>query len=133
MLDDLGAGGRLGVEFDSYGLTHFNGRRLEAALAGRATLIDASRLVPGLRVTKSAEEIVFVREAARLSDLADRAAIEATRAGADEGEILAAMHQCDFRRPAATIPATNSSSARAPTRCSAATRAVGAGLTPTTS
>ena len=96
MLDDLGAGGRLGVEFDSYGLTHFQGRRLEAALAGRATLLDASRLVPGLRVTKSAEELVQVREAARLSDLADRAAIEATRAGADEGEILAAMHHAIF-------------------------------------
>jgi Xaa-Pro dipeptidase len=96
MLDDLGAGARLGVEFDSYGLTHFWGRRLEAALTGRATLVDASRLVPGLRATKSAEELVYVREAARLSDLADRAAIDATRAGADEGEILAAMHSAIF-------------------------------------
>src|SRR3984885_14115826 len=59
MLDDLGAGARLGVEFDSYGLTHFWGRRLEAALADRATLIDASRLVPGLRMVKSAEELVY--------------------------------------------------------------------------
>src|SRR5579863_10559432 len=56
-LADLGARGRLGVENDSYGLTHFNGRRLEAALAGVAALIEASRLVPHLRVTKSAEEI----------------------------------------------------------------------------
>ena len=95
MLDDLGAGARLGVEFDSHGLTHFNGRRLEAALAGR-TLVDASRVVSDLRVTKSAEELAFVREAARLSDLADRAAIEATRAGADEGEILANMHHAIF-------------------------------------
>src|ERR1700681_1277826 len=31
MLDDLHARARLGVEFDSYGLTHFNGQRLEAA------------------------------------------------------------------------------------------------------
>jgi len=96
MLEDLGARGRLGAEFDSYGLTHFNGRRLEAALEGYATLVDASPLVPHLRATKSAEEIVFVREAARLSDLADRAAIAATAAGADEGEILAAMHSAIF-------------------------------------
>jgi Xaa-Pro dipeptidase len=96
MLDDLGAGGRLGVEFDSYGLTAFNGRRLEEALAGRASLVDASKLIPGLRMTKSAEELVFVSEAARLSDLADRAGVEATRAGADEGEILAAMHHAIF-------------------------------------
>ncbi len=48
-------------------------------------------------MTKSAEELfVQVREAARLSDLADRAAIETTQAGADEGEILAAMHHAIF-------------------------------------
>ena len=91
MLRDVGAGGRLGVENDSYGLTHFNGRRLEAALDGAATLIDASRLVALLRVTKSSGEIAYVRQAARLSDLADRAAIERAAAGADEGVILAAM------------------------------------------
>ncbi len=96
MLEDLGARGRFGVEFDNYGLTHFNGRRLEAALEGYATLVDASSLVAHLRTTKSAEEIVFVREAARLADLADRAAIAETRAGADEGAILAAMHGAIF-------------------------------------
>jgi Xaa-Pro dipeptidase len=92
MLEELGVSGRLGVENDSYGLTHFNGLRLERALDGFVTLTDASRLVAELRVTKSAAEIAFVREAARLSDLADKAAIEATAAGADEGAILAAMH-----------------------------------------
>jgi Xaa-Pro dipeptidase len=96
MLDNLGARGRLGVEYDSYGLTHFNGRRLETALAGWAELVDASRLVPALRATKSAEELAFVREAARLSDLADRAAIEQIAPGADEGAILAAMHNAIF-------------------------------------
>ncbi len=92
MLADLGARGRLGVESDSYGLTHFNGRRVEAALDGVATLVEASRLVAELRATKSAAEIAFVREAARLSDLADRAAIDRLGAGVDEGAILAAMH-----------------------------------------
>jgi Xaa-Pro dipeptidase len=92
MLEDLGVSGRLGVENDSYGLTHANGLALERALDGLATLTDASGLVAGLRVTKSDAEIAFVREAARLSDLADRAAIERTAAGVDEGAILAAMH-----------------------------------------
>jgi Xaa-Pro dipeptidase len=92
MLEDIGARGRLGVEYDSYGLTHFNGQRLAASLDGFAVLTDASRLVPTLRVTKSVEEIAFVKEAARLSDLADRAAIAAARPHADEGMILAAMH-----------------------------------------
>jgi len=95
MLDDLGAGRRLGVEFNTAGLTHFHGRRLEAALAGRE-LVDVSDLVPGLRVRKSPAELACVREAARLSDLADRAGLEATHAGADEGEILAVMHHAIF-------------------------------------
>lgn len=90
------AGKRIGCEFESYGLVHANGRKLEAAFDGFATLVDTSTLVTALRAVKSAEEIVYVREAARLSDLADRAAIEATRAGADEGEILAAQHNAIF-------------------------------------
>jgi Xaa-Pro dipeptidase len=96
MLADLGAGLRLGVEFDSCGLTHFNGRRLQAALAGAHELVDISALLPSLRATKSAEELAYVREAARLSDLADAAALAATFAGADEGDILAAMHSAIF-------------------------------------
>jgi Xaa-Pro dipeptidase len=96
MLEDLGARGRIGVENDSYGLTHFNGQRLERALDGFVTLTDASRLVADLRVTKSDAEIAFVHHAAQLSDLADRAAIERTAAGADEGAILAAMHSQIF-------------------------------------
>lgn len=90
------AGKRIGCEFESYGLVHANGRKLEAAFDGFATLLDTSTLVTALRAVKSTEEIVYVREAARLSDLADLAAIEATRAGADEGEILAAQHNAIF-------------------------------------
>lgn len=96
MFADLGVHGRLGVEFDSYGLTALRGRQLDAALASRFELFDASRLVPRLRVTKSAEEIACVREAARLSDLADKAAIDLLRPGVDEGAILAAQHAAIF-------------------------------------
>ncbi len=95
MLDDLGAGRRLGVEFDATGLTHARGRALEAALKGRE-LVDISARVTRLRLRKSSEELVCVREAARLSDLADRAGLDATRAGADEGEILGQMHKAIF-------------------------------------
>jgi Xaa-Pro dipeptidase len=96
MLANLGVRGRLGVEYDSYGLTALRGRQLDAALASRFELFDASRLVPRLRVTKSAEEIACVREAARLSDLADKAAIDLLRPGVDEGDILAAQHAAIF-------------------------------------
>ena len=46
MLASLGArGARIGVEYQSYGLTAANGKRLDAALDGFATLSDASGLV----------------------------------------------------------------------------------------
>ncbi len=90
------AGKRLGVEFESYGLVAANGRKLDAAFAGFAVLEDASQIVNHQRVVKSPEEIACVREAARLSDAADKAAIDLLRAGADEGEILAAQHNAIF-------------------------------------
>ena len=98
LVKDLGGTGkRIGVEFESYGLVHSNGKKLEAAFEGHATLIDASDIVTRLRAIKSDAEISYVREAARLSDLADRAGIDAIHAGADEGDILAAQHNAIFK------------------------------------
>ena len=98
MVKDLGGSGkRIGVEYESYGLVHSNGKKLEAAFEGHATLIDASDIVTRLRAIKSEAEISYVREAARLSDLADRAGIDAIHAGADEGDILAAQHNAIFK------------------------------------
>lgn len=97
MLADLGVGGaRLGAEFGSHGLTYANGLKLVDALEGLATLSDVTDLVPALRVTKSPAEIACVRQAAALSDAADEAALAAIRAGADEGEILAAQQAAIF-------------------------------------
>ena len=90
-------GQRLGVEYDSYGLTARNGKRLESALEGFCTLVDASDLVSRLRLVKSPTEIAYVRQAA---DLADRALDEAHRLagpGAEESEILAAMQSAVIR------------------------------------
>lgn len=97
MARDLGlAGRRIGVEFESYGLVAANGRKLEAAFTGVGELVDASTIVTRLRAVKSAEEITYVRRAAVLADAADRAALALIRAGADEGEILAAQHNAIF-------------------------------------
>jgi Xaa-Pro dipeptidase len=97
MLDSLGARGkRLGIETNAYGLTHFNGKAVDAALDGFCRLEEASDLVSGLRAVKSPAELDYVRRAGRLGDAALEAAIEATRAGADEGDILAAQHSAVF-------------------------------------
>ncbi|MDH3692224.1 MAG: Xaa-Pro peptidase family protein [Gammaproteobacteria bacterium] len=85
-------GHRLGVEYDAHGLTAYNGKRLDAALEGFATLVDASDLVGRLRMIKSAAELQYVNRAAELADRALERATELTRPGAFEGDILAAMH-----------------------------------------
>jgi len=91
------SGKRLGVELESYGLVASNGRKLEAAFDGFATLADNSHLVTRLRAVKSEEEIVYVRRAAALANEADAAALAHIGAGADEGDILAAQHAAIFR------------------------------------
>ncbi|WP_027132656.1 M24 family metallopeptidase [Geminicoccus roseus] len=97
VLEELGLRGRrVGVEFDTHGLTYRNGKRLEAALEGFATLEEASLLLSKIRLVKSVEELVYVREAAKLGDAALDAAVAATHAGADEGVILARMHDAIF-------------------------------------
>jgi Xaa-Pro dipeptidase len=98
ILEEHGCRGRrLGVEYEAYGLTARNGKRLEVALDGFCGLADASDLVSRLRLVKSPAEIAYVRKAA---ELADRALDEAERLaapGAYEGDILAAMHGAVFR------------------------------------
>lgn len=95
LIADLGlSGGHLGFESQTAGLTDFNGQHLRAALPG---LTDASDLIRDLRRIKSPAEIDMHRRAAALSDDALDAAIDTTRAGAFEGDILAAMQGAVFR------------------------------------
>jgi len=89
-------GRRLGVEYEAYGLRASDGRRLDAGLDGFARLEDASMLVSRLRVVKSPAEIEYVRHAGALADAALDAAWPLVRAGAFEGDILAAMQGAVF-------------------------------------
>jgi Xaa-Pro dipeptidase len=98
ILDELGCRGkRLGVEWEAYGLTARNGRRLADALDGFCRLDDASELVSRLRLTKSPAEVAYVRKAAALADDALDAGMATIRGGADEGDILAAMQGAVFK------------------------------------
>ncbi|CAN5310335.1 Xaa-Pro peptidase family protein [soil metagenome] len=97
MLTSLGAKSRrLGIETNAYGLTHYNGKAVEAALDGFCTLAEATSLIDKLRVVKSDAELNYVRKAGKLGDKALEAAIAETRAGADEGRILAAQQAAVF-------------------------------------
>jgi len=99
MLQDLGlANAQIGWETDTHGLTAHNGRRVEARLDGRVELVEASDLIPALRLVKSPAEIAYVREAAEMGDAAFHAGLAATKPGAHEGVVLAAMQGEVFAR-----------------------------------
>jgi Xaa-Pro dipeptidase len=93
-LDLLGA--RIGVEYDTHGLTAFNGRRVDEQLQTFAQISDASGIVGRLRQFKSPDEIAKAEKAAALSDAALDAALPLIRQGGDEGAILAAMQGAVF-------------------------------------
>jgi len=97
-LRGFGCGGKkLGVEYEAYGLTGRNALRLNNALDGFCKLDDASDLVSRLRVVKSPAELVYVRKAAELADLALDEAHRLAGPGAFEGDIIAAMQGAVFR------------------------------------
>jgi len=93
-LDLLGA--RIGVEYDTHGLTGANCHKLDNQLQSFAELVDASHVVSRLRLIKSPAEIVYARRAAELSDAALDAAMPLIKPGASEADILAAMQGAVF-------------------------------------
>ncbi len=88
-LDLLGA--KIGVEYDTHGMTGRVARLLDNQLASFCQMIDASYLVSTLRLVKSPAEIAYARRAGQLADAALDAALELIKPGADEAAILAAM------------------------------------------
>ena len=88
-MDLLGC--RLGVEYDTHGLTGKNARLLDNQLQSFGELVDASLLVSRLRLVKSPAELAYVEKAASLADDALDAALPLIAPGADEAAILAAM------------------------------------------
>ncbi len=97
VLESLGlTGSRLGIERKTVGLNAHHGRELEHSLRDFCQLVDQSLMVDMLRLVKSEAEIDYCRMAGTLADDALDAAIRTTGAGANEGDILAAMHSAIF-------------------------------------
>ncbi|NSZ00326.1 aminopeptidase P family protein [Agrobacterium tumefaciens] len=88
-LDLLGA--KIGVEYDTHGMTGRVARLLDNQLASFCQMSDASYPVSTLRLVKSPAEIAHARKAGQLADAALDAALPLIRPGADEAAILAAM------------------------------------------
>jgi Xaa-Pro dipeptidase len=97
LLNDLDLlGCRIGVEYDTHGLTAYNGRRLDEQLATFGQIVDASGIVSRLRLFKSPAEVAKTEKAAELADAAFDAALPLIKAGGDEADILAAMQGAIF-------------------------------------
>ena len=86
----------IGIEFEAYGLTGRNALRLNKSLENYCRVEDHSELITKHRVVNSQEEIIYVRKAAELADLALEEAWKYTKAGADEAKILAEMQKVIF-------------------------------------
>ncbi len=93
-MDLLGA--RIGVEYDTHGMTGRVAQLLDNQLASFGKIIDASYLISALRLTKSPAELAYVRRAAELADDALDAALPLIKAGGSEADILAAMQGAVF-------------------------------------
>ncbi len=91
-------GKKVGIEYEAYGLTGRNALRLNKSLENYCNIEDQSELITKIRVVKSSEEIVYVKKAAELADLALEQAWKHTKAGASEAKILAEMTKNCFRR-----------------------------------
>jgi Xaa-Pro dipeptidase len=97
LLNDLDLlGGRIGVEYDTHGLTAYNGRRVDEQLQTFGQIVDASGIVGHLRLFKSPAEIAKTEKAAALADDALDAALPLIKQGGDEAAILAAMQGTIF-------------------------------------
>ncbi len=97
LLNDLGLlGMKIGIEYQTHGLTAANGRKLDEQMTTFGAISDFSGVIDGLRSIKSAAEMEKVRRAAELGDDAFERALPLIKAGADEGKILAAMHAAIF-------------------------------------
>ena len=94
LLSDLGVAGRIGYEGQTAGLTDYNGQQVRALIPD---LVESTQIIRAQRRIKSNAEVDMHRRAAALSDDALDAGIAATRAGAFEGDILAAMQGAVFK------------------------------------
>ncbi len=77
----------IGMELDTYGLTAANDRLIMATLDGFCELVDASDVIRGMRLVKSASEMAYIKQAAALADAAVEAIFNAASPGVLESHL----------------------------------------------
>ncbi|WP_459808106.1 M24 family metallopeptidase [Halopiger thermotolerans] len=86
------ADGRIGLEMDASYFTAKSYTRLQENLP-EADFEDATLLVGWVRIKKSEQELEYMREAARISENAMQAGLDAIEAGVPEYEAAAAIYE----------------------------------------
>ncbi|ABH00622.1 probable Xaa-Pro dipeptidase (plasmid) [Rhodococcus jostii RHA1] len=86
-------GRRIGLQLDSHGMLPELYLELREHLDGWCELTDASNILRRLRLKKSPQELTYVRRAGEILTQASLAAIEMTRPGAYEGDIIGEMYR----------------------------------------
>ena len=87
-LNERGHGGKMiGIEEKSYFLQVANYKKLQAALP---KVVDGSGCVEVARAIKSKQELAYMREAAKLTDLGFQAAVEEIHEGRTDNDVAAA-------------------------------------------
>ena len=98
MLDSLGMQGkRIGIQVDTMGLTPRLFLQIKDALESWCELIVVPDFIRELRLVKSPQELEYLRKAGGIMDTALDKTLEATFAGAYEGDIYATFYDTLFR------------------------------------
>ena len=88
--------GRIGVEMDNY---YFSAKAYTTLLENlpNATIVDATAMVNWQRATKSAEQIAFMRNAAKITEKITLLALERAEPGVRKNELAAEIYAAGLR------------------------------------
>ena len=90
-------GKRIGIQVDTMGLTPRLFLQIKESLSNWCELIVVDDFIRELRLLKSPQELSYIRKAGEILDIAMEKTIEATFAGAFEGDIYATFYDTLFR------------------------------------
>ena len=90
-------GKRIGIQVDTMGLTPRLFLQIKDALNNWCELIVAPDFIRELRLVKSPQELTYIRKAGEILDIARDKTVQATFAGAFEGDIYATFYDTLFR------------------------------------
>ena len=94
ILDELDLKNKnIGIEYEAYGMTGRNALKLNKSLENYCQVEDQSELITKLRVIKSNEELVYVKQAAELADRALMKLGNIQKLELSEAKILAEMQR----------------------------------------